>query len=470
LASPTHPEPLDWSRSTRAQVQWEHPADGTGIAGYYWTLDQSLGSIPSPRSAQFTEKPELELEGLKDGTWYLHVVTKDLAGNISADAAHYQFNIDTTPPPAPSVRCVTHPNPEAWSTESDAAFQWTVPPDPARIAGYYWVLDAQPLSVPTPDSGQYSTANSAAVSGLEDGIWYFHVVAVDRAGNVGREAGHTRLQVTHTPPPPKVSSPTHPRQGESFASRTAVFHWSTPSYNEPIGAWHYCLDQSPDTVPDGRNPRSSDLRAEFNGLADGDWTFHIVSVDASGRLGRLAEHFHIRVRSSASLQGQVTKPNGILPQEGALLELFRQGKSVGKASASKEGRYRFDEVEPGEYLVKLDVAGVPPLLVDGVRLDGGVGTLNLSAEVTAWPTPSAGAAQIRFAVLAREAGQLTLRLYNESGQSLGQLEGSAARPGYAKLAWDCSQVPPGMVLWQATLTGAGGKVVKYPIRKLQISR
>jgi hypothetical protein len=58
-------------------------------------------------------------------------------------------------------------------------------------------------------------------------------------------------------------------------------------------------------------------------LADGDWVFHIVSVDSAGRLGRLAEHFSVKVRSSASLQGQVTKPNGILPQEGASLELFK---------------------------------------------------------------------------------------------------------------------------------------------------
>jgi predicted RNase H-like HicB family nuclease len=470
LASATHPEPLDWSRSTRAQLQWEHPADSSGIAGYYWSLDQSLGSIPSPRSAQFIEKPELEIEGLKDGTWYLHVVTKDKAGNLSADAAHYQFNIDTSPPPAPSVRCLSHPNPEAWTTERDAIFQWAAPSDPAGIGGYHWVLDAHPLSVPGPGNGQYTNATTASIKGLEDGIWYFHVAAVDRAGNLGREAGHVRLQVTHSPPPPKVSSPTHPRAGEAFASRTAVFHWATPSYNEPISGWHYCLDQKPDTVPDGRNPRTSELRAEFNGLADGDWVFHIVSVDAAGRLGRLAEHVAIKVRSSASLQGQVTKPNGILPQEGASLELFRAGKSVGKAVTAKEGRYRFDDTEPGDYLLKLDVPGQPSLLLDGVKLEGGAATLNLSAEVNAWPSPSQGAAQIRFAVLAKEPGQLSIKLYNESGQAVGQVEGPAARVGYAKLLWDCTQAPPGTLLWQATLTAAEGRTVKYPIRKLQISR
>ncbi|HXC65278.1 MAG TPA: carboxypeptidase-like regulatory domain-containing protein, partial [bacterium] len=177
----------------------------------------------------------------------------------------------------------------------------------------------------------------------------------------------------------------------------------------------------------------------------------------------------VKVRSSASLLGQVTKPNGILPQEEAALELYRQGRSVAKAAAGKDGRYRFEEVEPGDYLLKLDLPGSPPLLVDGLKLDGAA-TLNVSADVHAWPNPSQGAAQVRFAVLAREAGQVTLKLYSEKGQAMGQVDATAARPGWIKLAWDCGNAPSGMLVWQATLTATGGKVVKYPIRKLQISR
>jgi hypothetical protein len=249
-----------------------------------------------------------------------------------------------------------------------------------------------------------------------------------------------------------------------------VFHWSTPAYNGAIAAWHYCLDQAADTVPDGRNPRTTELRAEFNGLAAGDWWFHIVSVDQEGVLGRLAEHFLVRVRSYCSLQGQVTKPNGMLPQEGAVLEVFKAGKSVAKASSAKDGRFRFDELEPGEVLVKLDLAGLPPLLIEGVRLDGSAATLNPSSECMAWPSPTAGAAQVRFAVLAREAGQVLIKLYGENGQAAGQVEAPAPRPGYVKLNWDCTQAAQGNLLWQATVTSAEGKAVKYPIRKLQISR
>ena len=260
-----------------------------------------------------------------------------------------------------------------------------------------------------------------------------------------------RLQVAHTPPPPKVSSPTHPRPraSPSIALRTAVFHWSTPAYDEAVVAWHYCLDQSPDTVPDGRNPRTGELRAEFNGLGDGEWTFHIVSVDATGRVGKLAEHFSVRVRSSASLQGLVTKPNGIVPQGEASLELYRQGRSVAKAAVSQDGRYLFDEVEPGDYVLKLDLPGSPST-ADGraCKPGGRASTMNVSAEVVAWPNPSQGAAQIRFAVLAKEAGQLSAEALQRKGPGHGPGGGRcAARPGWVKLAWDCGPAQPRPACW-----------------------
>jgi hypothetical protein len=470
-SSPTHPDPREWSNQTRALVRWDTPADASGIAGYYWTLDQSPDSLPNPASAKFTEKPEVELSGLKDGAWCLHVISKDRAGNLSKEAGRYRLNVDTTPPPAPVVLSRTHPS-DAWSLETDAEFQWSVPPDPAKIAGYHWVMDHAPLTVPGPGAGQYTTATSASKQGLPDGEWWFHVAAVDRAGNAGIQAGHWRLRITRSPPPPQVSSPTHPRPDQAYPNRTAVFHWSTPDYKEPISAWHYCLDQAPDTVPDARSPRTTELRAEFNSLGAGDWWFHIVSVGPGGLLGATASHFPVRVRAAGAgaLQGQVTKPNGILPLEGAQVEVFRQGKSAGKATTAKDGRFRFEPLEAGDLLVKLDLAGLPPLLVDGVKFDGVNGTVNLSVESMAWPSPTDGAARVRFAVLAKEAGKVGVKLYSENGQGVAEMEAAAPRPGYVKLSWDCSKTPAGSLLWQATVTSADGKAVKYPIRKLKISR
>ncbi len=109
-------------------------------------------------------------------------------------------------------------------------------------------------------------------------------------------------------------------------------------------------------------------------------------------------------------------------------------------------------------------------LVDGLHLDGGVQSLNLSTEVCAWSQPGPVQGAFKFAVLAKEAGQVQVRLFNEAGQALAQLEAAAPRAGYVKLSWDPAKLEAGSYLWQATHSSAAGKVTKYPIRKLQVTK
>jgi hypothetical protein len=469
LSSPSHPLALDWYNNPDCRLVWDTPPDSTGIAGYYWSVDQSLSSKPAPLPAAFSEANTLEVKGLKDGTWYIHVVSKDLAGNVSAEAAHYQVNVDSSRPPAPVLRSPSHPDPEAWSALNEASFSWNTPHDPAKIAGYYTLLDQSPETLPTPLNASWTVANQALLKDLADGAWHFHVLAKDGAGNLGETAAHCRIQVARTPPPPALRSPTHPLPGQAYSSRNPVFQWTAPGFSEPITSYHVVLDQERDTLPDAKDTRVSEPRAEFKELADGDWWVHVVSVDGAGRLGRAASHFGISIRSAGSLRGQVTKPNGILPLEGAQLEAFLKGKSVGKAATNKEGRFAFEGLELGDYLLKLDVPGLPPQLMDAVAVREGETSLNLSSEICSLPNPSAGARELRFYVLAKEPGTLGLKIYTESGTVVATLEAGAARPGFQKLAWSVGEAAPGTYLFQATLAAAGGKVLKYPIRKTQIT-
>jgi hypothetical protein len=195
----------------------------------------------------------------------------------------------------------------------------------------------------------------------------------------------------------------------------------------------------------------------------------MVSVDAEGRVGKAASHFPLHIRSAGSLSVQVSKANGILPFEAVAAEVFLRGKSVAKAVSNKEGRLRFEALDPGEYLLKLDAPGLPGQLMEGIQVKEGESHLALSTEVCAVPNPSAGAKEIRFYVLAKEAGSLSLKIYKESGTVVATLEAQAQRVGYLKLAWEASQAEPGIYLYQATLNASGGKILKYPIRKVQIT-
>ncbi|MFX1404583.1 MAG: PKD domain-containing protein [Promethearchaeota archaeon] len=107
ISSTTHPDPSQWSNNPYPQFNWSIPIDVNSIAGYYYILDQNPTTIPTATTGTYTTiNGTLPTIPLIDGTWYLHVVSKDSVGNIGSEAAHYQVNIDIT---NPSVT-ITAPN------------------------------------------------------------------------------------------------------------------------------------------------------------------------------------------------------------------------------------------------------------------------------------------------------------------------------------------------------------------------
>ncbi len=45
---------------------------------------------------------------------------------------------------------------------------------------------------------------------MEDGVWVFHIVSADNAGNIGTRAAHYSIHVDTAAGAPKVNSSTHP--------------------------------------------------------------------------------------------------------------------------------------------------------------------------------------------------------------------------------------------------------------------
>jgi hypothetical protein len=98
IISPSHPVQINWYTTNVVSLNWSEPTDVNGIVGYYYVLDQNPGTIPTTLTGIYTTINSTITSPLADGTWYLHVVAKDGAGNVGKTAAHYQVNIDTTDP------------------------------------------------------------------------------------------------------------------------------------------------------------------------------------------------------------------------------------------------------------------------------------------------------------------------------------------------------------------------------------
>ncbi len=122
IMSSTHPDPSVWSTNNQPQFNWTVPIDVNGIAGYYYIIDQNSSTIPSAITGTYTLTNGTQSSILlADGTYYLHVVSRDNVGNVGKIAAHYQVNIDVTNP----VVTITMPSTGATVTTS-VLLSWSV--------------------------------------------------------------------------------------------------------------------------------------------------------------------------------------------------------------------------------------------------------------------------------------------------------------------------------------------------------
>jgi hypothetical protein len=102
----------------------------------------------------------------------------------------------------PVISSPTHPNPSLGYNDTTPQFTWTIPLDVNGIAGYYYILDNQSMTVPTTSTGNYTTTNSyQTTTSLTNGTYYMHVIAEDTVGNIG-SAAHFKVNIIVTPTTP----------------------------------------------------------------------------------------------------------------------------------------------------------------------------------------------------------------------------------------------------------------------------
>lgn len=197
VRSSSHPNSGVWYPNRDIAATWPSTDDSGQPVSYAVVLDQSGSTDPSgapltsSSGGSFTAKPS--------GRYWLHVRARDAAGNWSA-TAHFGIQVDVDGPNRASAPALGEPRfvnqgsdrpPLLSSFDRTIDMTWRGDGADAHsgFAGwsYAFVRDASF----TPDTAtDGDAADSAVTSGrLEDGAWYFHVVAVDRVGN--RSAVHT---------------------------------------------------------------------------------------------------------------------------------------------------------------------------------------------------------------------------------------------------------------------------------------
>lgn len=200
--------------------------------------------------------------------------------------------------PAPVVYSITHPE-GTWSKNPVAEIRWKQPADESGITGYA-VMITKPSDPVQMREANPSIQNMAGaidrrtISELDDGITYFHIRAIDGAGNWSRTV-HYRIQTSINPlPVPVLISPTHPEPGKAgTSSTTAEFRWALEG-RDRLKGFVYSLSRGSAKRPE---TFTRDFSITFPDLAEGNYFFTLAAVDKANQLGRYAQHYFIMGRA-----------------------------------------------------------------------------------------------------------------------------------------------------------------------------
>lgn len=182
INSPDH-DSNTWSTNRDATFTWTVASPSAPVIGYSVAFDEDAATIPPPTVNDGT--PAWTQQNITDGTHWLHVRAED-AGGRWGPTGSYRVLVDGSTPVAPAVTSSTDPDPGQEYNTPDPAFSWTGPTPRSGVAGYSYVLDQDPSTVP--DTVSEGTGTSTSYSGLDDGVYYFHVRALNGAGTWGDTA------------------------------------------------------------------------------------------------------------------------------------------------------------------------------------------------------------------------------------------------------------------------------------------
>ncbi|MCP4592137.1 MAG: hypothetical protein GY842_15490, partial [bacterium] len=175
-----------------ADITLQRQSDNLYWDGDSWETGPTWLRVTNTSNWQYTFAPA-------DGETYdvLSQAT-DNADNVETSPGSSTFNYSASGPGAPEISSSTHPDEDTWYNNDAPAFEWSTPPSGSGISGYSYVLDQ--LSDTEPDLSADTPGNSRSYINVTDGVWYFHVRALDNAGNWG-PPDHFQVNIDTTNPP-----------------------------------------------------------------------------------------------------------------------------------------------------------------------------------------------------------------------------------------------------------------------------
>ncbi len=468
--SPSHSND-EWSSNPSPLLTWAAPADATGIAGYYHVLDHSPNTRPQGENAIFTEDTQVRLSDLSSGLWYFHLSSKDRAGNISREPAHYHLKLDLDKPASPQVTSSTHPDSSRWYEEGKVQFQLMASPKWSGIECFYWAFDRDPRRPADPNQFQRTAESLVTLKVEEPGLWYFHAMVRDKAGNLSEPARFTVRIAGSELPPPALSSPTHPLEEEPVNNPDPLFAWEDRYEGHfQVAGYVYKLSQEPSETLTARDSFTTERSAQFQGVGEGTWYFHATSVGKDGKPGALVSRRKAVVMRVGKVSGVFLQKDGTTPLSGAKVEMARGGKTVAATQTNTKGEFHLPGMPEGKYEILLYGPQLPVLRLRDVPVstDDGLAPLSFTEEDGLFPSPPEPG-PVRFYYFLKEDCNVTMEIFDSTGARLEKIEEKKEGGAYNITLWDATGKGEGEYLYKLSAKNLTKNAVsKFVVKKFKL--
>ncbi len=198
LQSSTH-TPNVWTNDTTITYTWSAALDGlSGVDGYGV---YTAGAPGLPGATKDIEQVTSYAETLSQGTWHFMLRSVDNSGNWNASyVSTGPYRIDTTAPGAISGLSSTTHAVNTVNCSTTVQMSWSAPSDSggSGVAGYVGEWSLSPSTIPIGPINTFGTSSSTNI-GSSSFPRYFHVRAVDNAGNYGPTAHYGPVLADTTP-------------------------------------------------------------------------------------------------------------------------------------------------------------------------------------------------------------------------------------------------------------------------------
>ncbi|MCK5379661.1 MAG: hypothetical protein KAJ78_09660, partial [Acidobacteria bacterium] len=213
LASTTHLI-SQWSNAPIIGMEWSGAVDdpsGSGVAGYSFLFDTSNATDADDTLdlAHTLDPHSTSSAGLIDGVeHYFHLRTCDHSENCSPSQHVGPYWIDTVAPEDVLITASSH---VIGVPDFDDTIQmwWSDPPvdpgtTPSGVLGYSYTFNENPVGQCNLEVDVLVGTGTATSIELKAGLWYFHICAVDNAGNWSTPATEGPYEIINDTIPPKV--------------------------------------------------------------------------------------------------------------------------------------------------------------------------------------------------------------------------------------------------------------------------